>query len=82
MAFLTAFPDLSNEILMVVAEGDLVAAHQRWRGTHSAEFLGVAATGKAVEFTSTAILRVEDGMIAEAWDEVDFLGLRSRLGSA
>jgi len=69
--FLAAFPDLGHEIELAIAEGDLVAAHQRWAGTHGGEFLGVAASGRRVEFTSTAILRVRDGLIAEAWDEMD-----------
>ena len=44
--FLAAFPDLEHEITLILAEDDLVAAHQRWRGTHGGEFLGVAATGR------------------------------------
>jgi steroid delta-isomerase-like uncharacterized protein len=79
--FLDAFPDLHNEIELLLAEGDLVSAHQRWTGIHGGEFLGVAATGKAVEFTSTAVLRIRDGLIAEAWDEVDMLGLLQQLGA-
>jgi predicted ester cyclase len=69
--FLTAFPDLEHEITLIVAEDDLVAAHQRWSGTHGGEFLGVEASGNHVEFTSTAILRVRDGLISQAWDELD-----------
>ncbi|HEX3238608.1 MAG TPA: ester cyclase [Solirubrobacterales bacterium] len=69
--FLAAFPDLEHTVELIVAEEDLVAAHQRWAGTHGGEFLGVAATGARVEFTSTAVLRVRDGLIAEAWDELD-----------
>lgn len=78
-AFLNAFPDLRNEILLTVAEGDLVAAHQKWTGTHSGEFLGIPATGREVEFTSTAILRLDGELIAEAWDVDDLLGLRTQL---
>ena len=69
--FLAAFPDLRNEIELILAEDDLVAAHQRWSGTHSDEFLGVEASGRRVEFTSTAVLRIRDGLIAQAWDEMD-----------
>jgi steroid delta-isomerase-like uncharacterized protein len=79
--FLNAFPDLRNEIELLIAEDDMVAAHQRWSGTHGGEFLGVAATGAAVEFTSTAVLRIEDGLIAEAWDEVDTLTVLQQLGA-
>jgi steroid delta-isomerase-like uncharacterized protein len=77
--FLAAFPDLHNEIELILAEGDLVAAHQRWRGTHEGEFLGVEATGHKVEFTSTAVLRIRDELIAEAWDEMDAAGLLRQL---
>lgn len=78
--FLAGFSDLHNEILLILAEGDLVSAHQRWTGTHDGEFLGFAPTGRAVAFTSTAVLRVADGLIAAAWDEVDLLGLTQQLG--
>lgn len=78
-AFLGGFSDLRNEVLLILAEDDLVAAHQRWTGTHDGEFLGFAATGHAVEFTSTAVLRVENGLIAAAWDQVDLLGLTRQL---
>ena len=77
--FLAAFSDLRNEIELILAECELVAAHQRWRGTHDGEFLGVEATGREVEFTSTAVLRVSDGLIAQAWDEMDAAGLLQQL---
>jgi steroid delta-isomerase-like uncharacterized protein len=79
--FLAAFPDLRNEIELILAEDDLVAAHQRWTGTHEGEFLGVEATGRRVEFTSTAVLRIRDGLIARAWDEIDAAGILQQLGS-
>jgi predicted ester cyclase len=69
--FLAAFPDLGHRIEQILAEGDQVAAHQRWVGTHEGEFLGVGGTGRRVEFTSTALLRVRDGLIVQAWDEMD-----------
>lgn len=69
--FLAAFPDLGHRIEQILAEGDLVAAHQRWVGTHEGEFLGVGGTGRRIEFTSTALLRVRDGLIVQAWDEMD-----------
>ncbi len=78
--FLAAFPDLRNEIELILGEDDLVAAHQRWSGTHAGEFLGVAASGRQVEFTSTAVLRIRDGLIAQAWDEMDAAGLLRQLG--
>jgi predicted ester cyclase len=79
VAFLDGFSDPRNEILMILAEDDLVSAHQRWSGTHDGEFIGVPATGRRVQFTSTAILRVTGGEIAAARDEVDLMGLVTQL---
>lgn len=78
--FLNAIPDLEHAIELLLAEDDQVAAHQRWAGTHGGELLGVAATGRRVEFTSTAILRIRDGLIAEAWDELDSGAILAQLG--
>lgn len=80
-AFLDAFDPLRNEILVLVAEDDLVAAHQRWTGTHVGAFAGIAATGRAVEFVSTAILRIADGRIAEAIDVVASAELMAQLAA-
>jgi len=80
--FLDAFPDLRHEIELLVAEGDLVAAHQRWTGTQQGRIAGLDPTGRRVDFTSTAVLRIRDGLIAEAWDEVDFAGLKAQLSDS
>ncbi len=77
--FLDAFEPLANEIVVLIAEGDLVAAHQQWAGTHVGEFAGIAATGRSVTFVSTAILRIRDGEIAEAIDVVGMAGLMAQL---
>lgn len=75
--FLDAFDPLRHEILIMFGEDDLVCAHQRWSGTHAGEFLGRPGTGREVTFTSTAILRIRGGEIAEAWDQI---GLAELLG--
>jgi predicted ester cyclase len=69
--FLAAFEPLRHEIVLLLAEDDLVAAHQRWSGRHVGEFLGVPASGREVAFTSTAVLKLAGGEIVEAWDELD-----------
>jgi hypothetical protein len=40
-------------------------------GNFGGEFMGVEGTGRIVDFTSTAVLRIEDDQIAQAWDEMD-----------
>jgi len=77
--FLAAFDPLRHEILLLLAEGDLVAAHQRWSGRQVGEFLGCPASGREIAFTSTAILRVAGGEISAAWDEMDSAAIVEQL---
>jgi steroid delta-isomerase-like uncharacterized protein len=63
----TAFPDLQANIEDIVAAQDKVAARVRFRGTHSGEFLGIPATGRAIEYVSHEFYRVADGLVAEEW---------------
>ena len=54
----------------------------RWtaRGTHTGEFQGIPATGKAIRMTGTDIDRIVDGKIVECWAHLDELGLMQQLG--
>lgn len=78
--FLNAFSELVNTIELSLSDGDLVCVHEFWKGTHTGEFMGVKATGKNVNWTSTAILKIRDGKICRAWDENDMLGLFGQIG--
>ena len=79
--FLAAFDPLRHEILLLLGEDDLVAAHQRWSGRHVGEFLGCGASGRDVAFSSTAVLRIAGGEIAQAWDEMDTGALVAQLSA-
>jgi predicted ester cyclase len=78
-AFLSAFSPLRHEILLMLAEDDLVCARQRWSGTHVGEFMGHAATNRRVSFSSTAILKIRGDEIAEAWDQIELAALLNEL---
>ena len=73
-ALKSALPDLHVTIEDLIAEGDRVAVRARWRGTHSAEFRGVAPSRKRIEFTGMVFWRIADGKIRERWASVDILG--------
>ena len=76
-----AFPDLTVTIEEQVAEGASVVTRKTFRGTHSAPFLGVGASGRSVEFEVIDILRVEGGRIKEHRHIVDQLSLLRQLGA-
>jgi predicted ester cyclase len=76
----TAFPDYWVKIDLMAAEADRVGARITQGGTHQAEFFGVPATGKTVEWSEMAILRIGDGKILATWFDSDIAGLMQQLG--
>lgn len=74
------FPDMDVAIHDQVAEGDLVVTRKTITGTHSAEFLGVPATGRRIALEVIDILSIRDGRITGHWAQADLLGLMRQLG--
>jgi steroid delta-isomerase-like uncharacterized protein len=79
-ALLTAFPDIQFSVDLVVASDDMVAIAWTGRGTHQSTFMGVAPSGKPIEFSGVNIYRFACGKIVEGWSEADGLGLLQQLG--
>ena len=78
----TAFPDWTETIEDIIAEGDKVVTRFTSRGTHKGKFMGVPPTGKKVKITEVAVFRIADGKITEQWGFPDLQGLRQQLGPA
>ena len=76
-----AFPDYAGTNVDQIAEGDRVANRFVFLGTHLGEFMGVAPTGRRVEFVGNSIDRVAEGRIVESWVELDLLGVLQQLGA-
>ena len=76
-----AFPDLFVTIEDQLAEGDRVATRFTARGMHRGPFLGVAPTDKQVILSAIHIHRVENGKIAELWEEINLLSLLQQIGA-
>lgn len=76
----SAFPDLRVTIHDQVAEGDKVVTHKLFQGTHQGAFMGVAPTGRQIEFAVIDILRLEHGKVVEHWAIQDRLALMQQLG--
>jgi predicted ester cyclase len=78
---LVAFPDFSAELKQQIVDGDRVATHWVFRGTHLGDFQGIPATGKAVEFQNLSISRVIDGRIVSYNSEVGWLTVLRQIGA-
>lgn len=76
------FPDLQLKTIdPTMTDGDLEAARTIVSGTHSGEFMGIPASGSAVEFESIDIIRLSDGKVAEHWGVTDVLSLMQQIGA-
>lgn len=82
--FLTAFPDLKVDIEIDIAEDDMVGGRLRQRGTHSGPMVSpqgtIPATGKPVNFTEVAMMRIADGKVVRSWYWTDMIGLLTQIG--
>lgn len=75
-----AFPDWSVEVHDVVAGEGMAAS--RWTNTFTfeREFEGIAPTGETITLSGLTMYRLEDGRVAEIWDNADTHQLRQQLG--
>jgi steroid delta-isomerase-like uncharacterized protein len=73
------FPDLREEVLDLVAEGDRVVARYIERGTHTGTFFGLPPSGRAYEKHGLALYRLAGGRLAEVWIQEDERGFERQI---
>lgn len=78
--FNKAFPDLSWNVQEMIPAGEKVIVSYIGRGTHKGEFEGIPATGNQIEWSGTAIIRIENGKIVEEKEDNDGLNIMLQLG--
>jgi steroid delta-isomerase-like uncharacterized protein len=76
----TAFPDMHFTIRHQLAEGDQVATHKTFTGTHLGTFMGIPPTGKQVSIEAMDILTIREGKITDHWSVGDYLSMLQQLG--
>jgi steroid delta-isomerase-like uncharacterized protein len=76
---LNAFPDLRLDVQDTLCAGDNVVLRWRVRGHHRGAGLGLAASGRSVDFWGMTWLRFSNGRIVEGWDAWNQGGLMQRL---
>jgi len=74
-----ALSGLKVNILLQVAEGDLVTTYKVLSGVHKQAFMGIAATNKEVTLSIIDIIRLEDGKYMEHWSIRDVHSLLNQL---
>ncbi len=76
----TAFPDLNVTIDEIIGEGNFVASRLILRGTLKGEFMGMAPTGRKIEFPEAVFVLFEGGKEVEAWPYADTQSMFQQLG--
>lgn len=79
-AFYQGFPDLYHTIDDVIGEGDTAVVRFTLRGRQTGNFMGIPATGRPIQVSAIAIMRFEDGKVAELTAQFDQLGMMQQLG--
>jgi len=69
----SAMPDGRAVQTHVVAENNRIASRSVWDGV-------ITASSQAVDFTSLDFFRIEDGLIAEHWETVDWIRVYQSFG--
>jgi predicted ester cyclase len=75
-----ALSERRDRIEYLIAEGDQVWMRFKVVGIHTKPIYGLPPTGKPVEVSEVALMRVVDGKWKEAWYYADELGLMLQLG--
>jgi predicted ester cyclase len=76
-----AFPDRTDTVEEIIADGDMVGLLFKLAGTHKGNFFGIAPTGKRIDIHEAGIFRLSDGKIVDAWFMADEVGLLRQLGA-
>jgi predicted ester cyclase len=74
-----AFPDKTTEILITLAEGDLVAMQSKTTATHTGTYFDVEPTGKQCVTHEISIHRIRDGKIEATYQETSSPGYYQQL---
>jgi predicted ester cyclase len=80
-ALLAAFPDIRFEVPERTVAGDVVAFRWIARATHTGDLLGIAPTGRAVEFEGQIVDQFRAGKVVRRWEQYDRLGLLQQIGA-
>ena len=75
-----AFPDGKLEVEDMIAEDDKVFVRSRMTGTLQGEFMGMSATGRAIDVGVGDYMRFKKGMVVEHWGVTDTGAMMQQLG--
>lgn len=79
-AFYAGFPDLYHTFEEPIVQGNRIVQPFVLNGTHSADFMGIPATGKKIRVEAIGIFELVDGRVDKLHGVFDQLGMMRQLG--
>jgi steroid delta-isomerase-like uncharacterized protein len=76
-----AFPDMKLAVEQLSADDDTVSFAYRVTGTHQGAFMGISASGNAINIRGMQISKFKDGKMVERWGSSDELGILKQIGA-
>jgi predicted ester cyclase len=77
----SAFDNPKLDFHEVLWSGDACTIRFTMSGRHTGEFMGVPATGKAIESSGITILHFDGDRVVERFSQADTLGLLMQIGA-
>jgi steroid delta-isomerase-like uncharacterized protein len=77
-----AFPDLHVVVHDIMQDGDKVVARVSFVGTHQGEFMGLPASGNAVDISAIDIMQFRGDKVVAHWGVMDMAGAMAQMGAA
>jgi steroid delta-isomerase-like uncharacterized protein len=75
------FTDNKMEDMHLIADGDRVVAHYRWKGVNTGSMgEGMPATNKPIDVHTVDVLRFENGKVVEHWGYMEEMKMMQQLG--
>ena len=71
--------DMTFSVDDITESSDGVTVRNHVAGTHTGEFLGIAPTGRRIEWDSVAIVKISDGRVTGQWAQPDLWGIYTQL---
>lgn len=79
-SFVTGFSNRKFIVKEIFAQGDKLTKYWNFKGTHTAIFMGIPATGKTIDVEGCTIARMVNGKIVEEKDFMDNMDFMTQLG--
>jgi predicted ester cyclase len=73
------FADLEESVEEIIEGETTVVIRARNQGTHVKEFMGIAPTGRRIEWDAIAIIHTRNGRVVGMWAQADLHGIYLQL---